>query len=176
MLAFITAPPLPLVPQDLVGKPVVAVVVCDNARDASSRAAVAELQAFGPPAVDVIGEMPYIALQTMFDPSAPPGLPNYWKSSYLDELSEGAIEVLVAAAGKVVSPFSAIHIHQMGGAVARVPVDATAFANRSAAFVTNIIATWKSPEHDGENMTWAREHFARLEPHARGAYANFLGR
>jgi FAD/FMN-containing dehydrogenase len=175
MLAFLTAPPLPFVPQDLVGKPVVAAVVCGIARDAESRAAIAELQGFGPPAVDVIGEMPYLALQTMFDPSAPAGLRNYWKSSYLDELSDGAIEVFVAAAGKTRSPFSAIHVHQMGGVVARVPAEATAFANRSAAFVTNIIATWESPEHDGENMAWAREHFARLEPHARGAYVNFLG-
>jgi len=174
-LAFLTAPPLPFVPQDLVGKTVVAVVVCDIARDASSRAALAELQAFGPPAVDVIGEMPYLALQTMFDPGAPAGLRNYWKSSYLDELSDGAIEVLVAAAGRATSPFSAIHIHQMGGAVARVPAEATAFANRGAAFVSNIIAQWEAPEHDEENIAWAREHFARLEPHARGAYVNFLG-
>jgi hypothetical protein len=63
----------------------------------------------------------------------------------------------------------------MGGAVAKVAADATAFAHRSAAFVTNVIAQWENAEDDAENIAWAREHFTRLEPHARGAYVNFLG-
>src|SRR5262249_4314278 len=111
----------------------------------------------------------------MFDPSAPAGLRNYWKSAYLDDLSDEAIDVLIRAAGEARSPFSAIHVHQLGGAVARVAADATAFAHRSAAFVTNMIATWERPQDDAENIAWAREHFARFEPLARGAYVNFLG-
>jgi len=174
-LAFLTAPPLPFVPPELVGKPAVAVAVCDIARDKETGAAIRDLAGFGPPPVNVIGEMPYLALQAMFDPGAPAGRRNYWKSAYLDELGDEAIEVLVRAAGSACSPFSAIHVHQMGGAVAKVAADATAFAHRTAAFVTNMIAQWERPEDDAENIAWAREHFTRLEPHARGAYVNFLG-
>jgi FAD/FMN-containing dehydrogenase len=174
-LAFLTAPPLPFVPPELVGKPAVAVVVCDIARDHETGAAIRDLVGFGPPPVNVIGEMPYLALQTMFDPSAPAGLRNYWKSAYVDELGDEAIEVLVRAAGKACTPFSQIHLHQMGGAVARVAADAMAFANRTAAFAANIVAQWERPQDDAENIAWAREHFARLEPLARGAYVNFLG-
>jgi len=174
-LAFLTAPPLPFVPPELVGKPAVAVVVCDITRDKQTEAALHDLAAFGPPPVNVIGEMPYLALQTMFDAGAPAGRRNYWKSAYLDDLGDEAIEVLVRAAGEARSPFSAIHLHQMGGAVARVAADATAFTHRTAAFVANVIAQWERPEDDAESIAWAREHFARLEPLAHGAYVNFLG-
>jgi len=132
-------------------------------------------QAFGPPAAAHVGPVPYTALQGMFDASAQPGQHNYWKSVDLPELSDTAIDTIVARAAERPSPLSQIHIHQMGGAVSRVAADATAYAHRSARYVLNTISVWTDPAENDANVGWARSAHDAMLPFASGAYVNFLG-
>ena len=123
----------------------------------------------------MIGPVPYTALQQMFDGGSPRGSRNYWRSSHLSELSDGAIDAVLEHHAGIPAPLGQVHIHQMGGAAGRVPAGATAFAHRDAAFVLNLIGMWLEPGDDGRNVAWVREISAAVEPHTTGApYVNFL--
>jgi FAD/FMN-containing dehydrogenase len=121
--------------------------------------------------------MPYRAFQSLLDPAAPPHMQNYWKSEYLSELSDGAIATILDYNSKISSPMSAIHIHQLGGAAARVPEDATAFSHRDASFILNIIGTWPNPQENDQNVRWVKNFFSEMQQysHRGGVYVNFLG-
>ncbi len=133
------------------------------------------LKAFGPPAMDMMGPLPYTALQQANDPRAPAGWQNYWKAAFLRDLSDEAIDAIIEYATHVTSPLSMIHLHQLGGAMNRVAANATAFGHRDSEFVVNIIGMWQEPGDNQQHIDWARGLFAALEPHAHGAYINFLG-
>jgi FAD/FMN-containing dehydrogenase len=120
--------------------------------------------------------MPYAALQGMLDAGAPRGLQNYFKAAYLSGLPDAAIETLVAGAAKLPSPMSQIHLHHLGGAVARVADDATACGNRDAAFAMNVIATFPDAAATAPHLAWARALAAAAAPFGTGGvYVNFLG-
>jgi len=178
LFAANTAPPAPFVPEPLRLKPAVAIVACWSGDLAEGERVLKPLHAFGPPAADVVGPMPYPALQSMLDGGAPPGLQNYWKGAYLGALSDAAIDTVVEHAARMRSPMCQVHLHQLGGAVARVAEDATAFAHRKAAFAMNIIGMWPEPglAAAATHTAWAREFFEAMTPHTTGGvYVNFLG-
>src|SRR5262249_10136714 len=134
--AFITVPPLPVVPAALHGTAAIALVAC-YAGDASQAEDIMHpLRTFGPPAADLLGPMPYSALQSLFDDGVPYGAFNYWKSDYLSELSDDCIEVLVQHTAElpVLSPLTTVHIYPLGGAIGRVGTRDTAYAHRDARF------------------------------------------
>ena len=107
---------------------------------------------------------------------APPGMRNYWKADFLDSLSDEAIDGLIDAANSTSSPLSQVHLHHLGGAMARVSPDATAFTHRDAAFVFNLVGTWPDSGEDDLHTSWARSSFDALRPASAGAaYVNFLG-
>jgi len=176
LFAFITAPPAPFVPEHLRFKPVVAIVLCYTGDLAEGERIVRPIKSFGPPAVDLIGPMPYPALQSMLDAGAPAGMQNYWKASYLAGVSDAAIDVLVEHAGRMRSPLSQVHLHHMGGAIARVSKEATAFAHRDAALAMNIVGIWPDPAENETHTRWAREFADAIAPQTTGGvYVNFLG-
>nr|MDQ6926675.1 BBE domain-containing protein [Candidatus Eremiobacteraeota bacterium] len=103
------------------------------------------------------------------------GLLNYLKSGYLDALSDGAVTALVDAAARRTSPLSAVHVHHMGGAVARVGEDETAYSNRSAEFVFNVVVAATEPAAYEADRVWAREAAAALAAYGHGGtYVNFI--
>ena len=176
LFAFLTAPPAPFVPETLRLQPVVAIVLCYAGEPAEGERVVRPIKSFGPPAADLIGPMPYLALQSMLDAGAPAGLQNYWKASFLSGLGDAAIETIVDHAARARSPLAQVHLHLMGGAVARVPAGATAFAHRQAAFAMNIVGTWADPAGNELHTRWVREFSQAMTPHdAPGVYVNFLG-
>jgi hypothetical protein len=119
--------------------------------------------------------MPYPALQTMLDQSAPSGMQNYWKSAYMGDLSDQAIEALTRQAAAMRSPMSMIHVHHMQGAVQRPPQD-TAFSHRDGRFVLNLIGMWSDPSQSSVHRQWVRDCFSAMLPHASpSVYVNFLG-
>ena len=127
LFAFLLAPPAPFIPSEFHGAPMAAIVLCWCGDPAYGAEAVAPLRAFGAPVVDAIAEMPYVALQSMLDGGAPPGMRYYMKSAYYDSLSDAAIDALAATAGGPDSPLSQVHLHHLGGAVARVDDHATPY-------------------------------------------------
>ncbi len=125
--------------------------------------------------MNAIAPKPYVAYQKMFDAALPHGRHYYWKSHKLGPLTDPIIDVIVAHCAQITSPLSAVPIFSFGGAVARVPADATAFPNRDAAHDINIVASWL-PEDVGQadrHIAWVRRLFDALEPHSRGVYVNF---
>ena len=95
--------------------------------------------------MDQSGRMSYLELQSSLDPAFPAGLRYYWKALYTEGLDDELIDLLVTRAAERPSPMSMIVVRQLGGAIARVPADATAFGDRSAAFNVSVDATWDDP-------------------------------
>src|SRR5262249_59880905 len=97
---------------------------------------------------DVFGPMPYAEVQRMLDAGAPAGLRNCFRGGYLSELTDDVIDVVLQQGAAMPSPMSAIHLHQMGGAVGRVGVDASAFSGRAASYNYNLVSTWSDAAED----------------------------
>ena len=171
LISIMTAPPEPFVPAELVGQRAIALVGCWCGDLDAGAAAVQPMRDLAP-AVDLFGPMPYSALQSMLDAGAPFGLRNYFRTGFLDALGDDVIDALVEHGDAMTSPMSQIHLHQMGGAVARGD---SAFANRDAAFTYNLISTWIDPGEDQTHVDANRAAAAALAPLAAGrAYVNFL--
>jgi FAD/FMN-containing dehydrogenase len=171
------APPLAFLPADVHGRPVLAVVCCYAGSAERGDEVLAPLRRFGAPLIDAVGLRQYVELQELFNASVPHGWHYYWKSWELPPLTDGAIDTLVEQAWRISSPRSYIIVFQLGGAVARVGEQATAYPQRDAAHNVNINAAWLPDDREPErHVEWARACFAALEPFAEGrAYVNFLG-
>ena len=163
-LAFITAPPAPFVPEDMKGKLAAGLIVFYAGSPEEGEEWVRPLKEFGPPEVDLVEPMPYTVVQTLLDPGNPPGRNNYWKAENLDELSDEAIDTIVAHAPKIGSPFSQLVIQPMGGAVSEVGEDETAIGGRDAAYIAHAISMWENPVESETNIAWAREFMQAMEP------------
>jgi FAD/FMN-containing dehydrogenase len=174
MVAFLTAPPLPFIPAELHGTKVVAVALCFAGEPGEAEAAIRPLRELGA-AAEHVGPLPYRMLQRMFDESAPPGLSSYWKTEVLDELVDGAADAIVAGAESLASPLSQLHLHHVGGAVARVGDDETAIGRRDMRYIANAIGTWADPAFaEGETASVRATAGALREFSPGGAYLNFL--
>jgi FAD/FMN-containing dehydrogenase len=127
------------------------------------------------PFADFLGPASYCDIQQMFDADLPPGLFNYWKSSDLAELSDGAVETMLQYYEER-PPGAYVIIDQFGGAVARVPDDATAFGHRHAAYDVVVATLWPEPEQTEQHVEWARGLWDALQPFAEDSvYVNYLG-
>jgi FAD/FMN-containing dehydrogenase len=171
-----TAPPIPPVPERWHGQPVATIVAGFAGAAADGQAPAAPLRALAEPIADLLGEMPYLVLQTLVDAGWGAGARNYFTSSFLGGLPDEAIDILAAAHQARPSPFNEIHLHQMGGAAGRIGTDASAFGNRRAPFLLNIICRWFEPADDERELAWARGLRDAMQPFATGGtYVNFLG-
>jgi FAD/FMN-containing dehydrogenase len=176
MVAFLTAPPAPFIPTPLQGTPMVAVALCYAGPLEDGEKVIRPLREFAAPAVDVVGPMPYVALQGMFDAGVPWGIQSYWRTEYLDELGDGAINALVTGAARMRSPFSAVHLHHLEGAVRHADAGTAAFGRRDARYVVNVVGLWMAPDEAAAHIEWVRATGAALRPFVSGgAYLNFLG-
>jgi FAD/FMN-containing dehydrogenase len=169
------APPMPFLPAEQYGKPVVILLLVWAGDIAAGQRAIEPLRSLGTPLAEVVRPVPYLAIQSMLDGGAPHGMHYYWKSHRLPELSDEVIDVLVARVESITSPFSQISGWAVGGAVSRADPGATAVGEREVGFEVNIVAAWPPPDPDGTRHTsWVREGWEALRPHSVGVYANFL--
>jgi UDP-N-acetylenolpyruvoylglucosamine reductase len=137
---------------------------------------LAPLRAYGAPILDDIAPRTYLDLQRIVEPAFPPGRLNYWKASFVDELSDELIGVLIDAIRRVPSPYSIIAIEQMGGAVRGMPDTATAFQHRAPAFSLLILSGWEDPADTNANVAWARHLWEDTQHLTSSAvYVNYLG-
>jgi FAD/FMN-containing dehydrogenase len=171
-----TAPPLPVIPEEWHGKKVAAFIAACTGPADDGAALVQAVRGVAEPIADLLGPMPYQVIQTLIDPLWQKGIQAYFKATNLarldDELVDRLCENHLAAPG----PQCEIHIHQMGGAVARVADGATAFAERSMPFVLNAVTGWHDPDVASAHRQWARSAIAAASEASTGrAYVNFLG-
>jgi len=172
-----TVPPLPVIPEELHWRPALAVICCHAGAVDEGERAVRALRRFGTPLVDLLAPSSYAAFQGGMDDTVPHGWHYYWKATNLAGLSDDVIDVIADQAYTAGSPRSYAAIFHMGGAVARVPHDATAYAGRDAAHNMSIDGVWlphESSDHAAAETTWARAFLHALEPHRAGVYVNFL--
>ena len=169
------APPLPFLPPEWHGKEVLIFAACYAGGIKEGEEAVKPLRALGSPIADVISPHPFTAWQAAFDPLLTPGARNYWKSHDFTDLADGAINVILDAARTLPSPECEVFIAHVGGAMARVAGNATAWANRDAHFVMNAHTRWHDEAQDSACIAWARWLFEATAPFAAGsAYVNFM--
>src|SRR6185436_12263806 len=150
------------------GIPVVGFVMCYNGSPEDGERAIARIRAFDTPVAGEVGPMPYTALQTMLDAGFPPGLQVHWRSEFIKTIPDEFIETAVAAYERVPSPLSAMLLEQFGGAVKRVPVEATAFDQRDSDYNLVIVSRWADPADAERNVAWARETSAAVHPFTTG--------
>jgi FAD/FMN-containing dehydrogenase len=128
------------------------------------------------PAVDHVAPMPYTAFQAALDAAAPPGLRAYWRGEYLPALGDDAIDAFLDDGVGLarLAPLNQAVLFRVGQAVAAVAEDATAFAQRDAAYLFHPIAAWSSPADDERMVAAARAFAAAMRPFGSGAaYLNF---
>src|SRR5215207_4096589 len=158
------------------GSPVVSISVCYCGPIETGEQVLRPLREFGSPLEDGIQPMAYRTLQSAPDPGFPFGRQHYWKSSYLKDLSDEAIEVMVRFVGKIPSPTTGVGLQQMHGAASRVDPAATAFPHRDEHYDLIILSQWADPADSEKNIEWTRAFFEAMQPFfERGVYVNNLG-
>jgi FAD/FMN-containing dehydrogenase len=137
---------------------------------------VAPLRELGEPLADHSGPMPYVEVQQLLDADYPQGMRYYWKSVFLPELSDRIIELTEEWAARRPSPLSTVDLWQLGGAMAQVPADATAYGDRDAPHLLAVEANWEDPADDQANIEWARSCTEAFNEVSSGReYLNFPG-
>ena len=165
---------LPIAPE-LRGELVTMLGVCWVGDLAAGERELRPLRRFGRPLADLIATMPYTTLQSSSDAAYPNGQRNYWKSHYLDEITDGAIATVMDHAPRMTSPLSSFYFQHLGGAIGRPGIDTAAFGHRDAMFDFAILTVWQDRAEDSEHVAWARDFAAAMQPYATGVYVNNLG-
>lgn len=173
---LVTAPPLPFLPVEVHGTKVLLLIQFYAGDPADGEKILDPIRSFGNPLGDGVMVRPYVAAQSVSDGLYEKGLRNYWKGHNMAELSDDAIDILVAAGRDLPTPMSDILIHQLGGAINDVACDATAYPHRDVQFSISPGTRWDDPTLDDGYVTWVRNVFADLAPHATGStYSQFIG-
>ena len=168
------APPLPAVPPDLVGRPVIAVLACYTGDADDGERVLRPMREFASPVLDLFAAKPFVAHQQMLNPSFRHGCWYYVRSCDVADLSDPVIDVVAEFGRRITSPLSSIALWQMGGAVARVADAETAFSGRGAGFTFNINGNSETADGFDEQRQWARDYWSALAPFHTGVYVNFL--
>ena len=158
------------------GTKIAAIICCHAGTPEQAEADLAPLRAFGSPVMDMLGPMPYSAINGMLDDGFPKGALNYWKSSFVNDLSDDAIDTVVEHFAEAPSPMNALLFEHFHGAATRVAPEATAFPHRDEGHNLVEIGEWLEASESEANITWIRGVFDAMSPHFReGRYVNYLG-
>ncbi|HEX5618499.1 MAG TPA: FAD-binding oxidoreductase [Solirubrobacteraceae bacterium] len=175
LVNLLTCPPAPFLPEEWHGRRLVAIVGMHKGPADAAERDLQPMRSLGAPVADLFGPMPYVAMQSLIDPLWGPGAHSYMKAGFLRGLDERTIDTLVAEHAAVTSPKTEIHVQHLGGAVARVAPHATAFGQRDAPFILNIVASTFTADGYDDAVDWAQGLYGALAPALTGgAYVNFL--
>ena len=173
--AFQVAPPLPFIPEDRHGDTFCAAIVHWTGPLEDGEQAMSPFRDLAPRVAEMVGPMPYPALNAAFDGLFPKGMRSYWKGSYVTELTDAAIDQHVIHGPKVPGVSATMHLYPINGAAGRVASEETAFAYRGATFAPVIVAAWHDPAEDQERIKWVRDYYQAIAPHSEpGGYINFM--
>ena len=176
MLMAHRAPPLPFLPMAHYGTPAFGLLLSWAGDIAEGLRALAPLCSRGTPLGELVRPVPYRALQSLIDASAPQGTHAYWRSHRIPELTDAVIDRIVALVETQTSPFSLLNGWAIGGAASRVAAAATAVGAREVGFELRLIAAWPPGDPEGErHRAWVRDGWKSLREHTDGRqYATFL--
>ena len=173
----ITFPADPHLPPAVHDRPVMIVGAVYAGDVEEGMEATAPLRALGTPLFDMSGPTPFTAVQQGFDPLFPRDvLHAYWKSQYVDVLTDEAIDLIAAKAQDRPAPLTMVNLFAMGGAIADVDPEATAFATRTAPYMVSIDGLWTDELSDADGVAWVRGTWEAIAEHGTGdVYLNFTG-
>ena len=173
--AFQIAPPLPFIPENRHGDMFVAIVGCwsgdpsEGERQFKAFHDVAEVKA------EMVGPVPYPAINAAFDGLFPPGIRQYWKGNFVKELTDEAIAAHVRHGPHAPTVSSTMHLYPINGACHDVAADATSFGHRDANFAMVVLAASDNPANDAAHTKWVRDYSAAVAPYSEpGGYINFM--
>jgi len=171
-----TVPPTDPFPKEHWNKRACALIGAFNGPIAEGQKLMATLLGKLPaPLFNWMGEMPWTAINSLFDPFFPKGLQWYWKGDFVRDLSDEAIAVHVANALEAPTPFCLMHLYPIDGAVRRVAGDATPWSARDASFSMVIAAISPDPKDAAALKAWGRAYWQAIHPfNLKGAYVNFM--
>jgi FAD/FMN-containing dehydrogenase len=153
-----------------------AMVTCHCGSLESGEKAVLPLKRLGSSVVDTVGPISYCQLNSMLDAAYPKGALNYWKSSFLTQLSNDAIATMIACFAECPTPMAQLLLEHVHGAAVRVGVSDSAFPHRSEGYNFLILCEWMNKNDNDRCIAWARETFAKMQPFCASArYVNYLG-
>ncbi|MEZ4506542.1 MAG: FAD-binding oxidoreductase [Thermomicrobiales bacterium] len=174
--AFWSVPAHENFPEDLHGKPVILLAGMYSGDIERGEALMKPFRDVANPLLDLSGPWPYQALQSAFDPFFATGGHYYFKSLYLKECDEAAQATMIRHAQTRPAPEALIVLWQLGGAMGRVPDDATAFGKRGAPYLYSLDTVWTDPADNERCIAWSRDAWASMQPHGTGGlYLNFGG-
>ena len=157
------------------GAKLAAIIVCHCGPLADGERAVQPIKAFGRPAMDALGPLPYSAMNSMLDAGHPKGAQNYWKSNFLAALDDAMIDTMVERFEACPSPMSALLLEHFHGAATRVGVGETAFPHRTTGHNFLALGQWLDPSENEANIAWVRETYEAVAPQfAPRRYVNYL--
>jgi FAD/FMN-containing dehydrogenase len=172
---MITVPPVPPFPEEFHLKKICAIVWCYTGPMDEAESRFAPVRAFGPPAIDLAGPIPWPALQSMFDGLYPPGLQWYWKADFVTELNAKSIDLNVKYGAQLPTMHSTMHIYSINSAAQRAGKNDTAFSFRDAIFAQVIVGVDPDPANNERMSPWARDYWMELHSYAAGgAYVNMI--
>jgi hypothetical protein len=168
------ARPIPQMPSELHGQPVVMVACCYAGSVEDGERVLRPLRGFGAPVLDLCEPKPFLELQAMFDPTFLPGRWYHFRSCDLGELTEDVIDTLAIGAQRTRSPHSTLALFNLGGAVSRVGEEDSAFSGRGSGYTVNINGCTETVDGFEEERNWVRDLWSALKPYHAGVYVNFL--
>lgn len=171
-----TVPSTEPFPRDIWGKKICALISCYNGSAEEAAEAMRPIREELPaPLLDGMGEMPFPAMQGLFDPLLPKGLQWYWKGDFVKELTDEAITVHLRHAAQAPSTLSLMHLYPIDGAVHRVGANETAWNRRDATWSMVICGIDPDPAKAEALASWAKEYWEAVHPYSmNGAYVNFM--
>ena len=147
---------------------------CGSPEDGEN--AMRPLKEFGSPLMDTIGPISYSDLNSMLDDGYPAGALNYWKSSFLKELSDGAIDAMIECFEACPTAMGMMLLEHFHGAAIRIGVSDTAFPHRAEGYNLLVLSQWMNPAENDQCIAWARQSYGQMEPFVGpGRYVNYLG-
>jgi len=175
MALVVPQPPLPFLPAETVGRLVVAIAVCYTGDLVEGERVVASLRALGAPIGDVIMPMPYPAIFQLTEHVTVKGKQFAGQATYLDSLQDDVIDTIVTHSRRMTAPEALVQIRMLGGAMARVPQEATAFGYREKPFLLLIASQWEDPADADREQAWTEEFWNAIRSRGAGVYVNFVG-
>ena len=158
------------------GAQIAVMIVCHCGPLAEAETALEPIKKFGSPILDSVGPTSYEETNKMLDAGFPRGALNYWKSNFMKELSDQAIDTLISQFAACPSPMSGLLLEHIHGAATRVGVSETAFPHRREGYNFLVVSEWLDPADNARNIAWARESYDLMLPYfSRGRYVNYLG-
>ncbi|HSL45546.1 MAG TPA: FAD-binding oxidoreductase [Anaerolineales bacterium] len=167
------APPMPFLPQETHGKLIIMAFLVYAGEAAAGERALAPFRALATPLADMLKPMPYPEIYPPEEGEYHPIAASH--TMFMDRVDRSVAETIVEHLQSSTASMKVAQLRVLGGAMARVPVDATAFAHRKSKIMVNIAALYENPEEKAMHEAWVADFASALLQSDQGAYVNFLG-